>query len=78
MMKSRLLLSVAPLALAAALSAFPVLFQAFAHEGHEHFSAGGAGDAKKPSRTVKITMLEDGAAPRQLVSGTSARRHRGL
>jgi len=59
MKKSRLLLSLAPLALAAALSVFPVLFQTSAHDGHEHFSAGEAGDAKKPSRTVKITMLED-------------------
>jgi uncharacterized cupredoxin-like copper-binding protein len=31
-----------------------------AHEGHEHFSAGEPGDPKKPSRTVKVTMLEDG------------------
>jgi uncharacterized cupredoxin-like copper-binding protein len=60
MKKSRWLLSVAPLALAAALSVLFVLFQASAHEGHEHFSAGEAGDPKKTSRTVKITMLEDG------------------
>jgi uncharacterized cupredoxin-like copper-binding protein len=31
-----------------------------AHESHEHFSAGEPGDPKKPSRTVKVTMLEDG------------------
>jgi uncharacterized cupredoxin-like copper-binding protein len=34
--------------------------EASAHEGHEHFSAGEPGDPKKPSRTVKVTMLEDG------------------
>jgi len=59
-MKSRLLLSLAPLALAGVLSVLPVFFQASAHEGHEHFSAGEAGDANKPYRTVKITMLEEG------------------
>jgi uncharacterized cupredoxin-like copper-binding protein len=37
-----------------------ILFQASAHEGHEHFSAGEPGDPKKPSRTVKVTMLEEG------------------
>ena len=34
--------------------------QAFAHGVHEHFAAGEPGDPKKPSRTVKVTMLEDG------------------
>ena len=37
-----------------------ILFQASAHEGHEHFSAGEPGDPKKPSRTVKVTILEEG------------------
>jgi uncharacterized cupredoxin-like copper-binding protein len=60
MKKSRLMLSVAPLVLTGALIAHLRFVQASAHEGHEHFSAGEAGDAKKPSRTVKITMLEDG------------------
>ena len=31
-----------------------------AHEGHEHFAAGQPGDPKKPSRVVKVTMLENG------------------
>src|SRR5665213_3528995 len=32
----------------------------YAHEGHEHFSAGEAGDPKKPARTIKVTMREEG------------------
>src|SRR5262249_2241399 len=34
--------------------------EALAHEAHEHFAAGEPGDPKKPSRTVKVTMVEDG------------------
>ena len=34
--------------------------QALAHEDHEHFSAGEPGDPQEPSRTVKVSMLEDG------------------
>jgi uncharacterized cupredoxin-like copper-binding protein len=34
--------------------------QAIAHEKHEHFSAGQPGNPQKPSRTVKVSMLEDG------------------
>jgi uncharacterized cupredoxin-like copper-binding protein len=34
--------------------------QACAHENHERFSAGEPGDPQKPSRIVKVTMLEDG------------------
>jgi uncharacterized cupredoxin-like copper-binding protein len=34
--------------------------QALAHESHEHFSAGEPGDPQKPSRIVKVSMLEDG------------------
>jgi uncharacterized cupredoxin-like copper-binding protein len=34
--------------------------QALAHENHEHFSAGQPGDPQKPSRTVKVSMLEEG------------------
>ena len=30
----------------------------YAHEGEEHFSAGEAGDPKKPLRVVEITMRE--------------------
>ena len=37
-----------------------LLAQASAHEAHEHFAAGEPGDPKKPFRTVKVTMLEDG------------------
>jgi uncharacterized cupredoxin-like copper-binding protein len=39
-----------------------ILRQVAAHEGHghEHFAAGEPGDPKGPSRTVKISMLEDG------------------
>ena len=33
---------------------------AVAHEAHRHFSAGEPGDPKKPARTVKVKMLEDG------------------
>jgi uncharacterized cupredoxin-like copper-binding protein len=31
-----------------------------AHEEHEHFSAGQPGNPKKPARTIKIVMREDG------------------
>ena len=48
------------LALGLALALAGPLSPLLAHEGHEHFSAGEPGDPKKPSRTVKITMLEDG------------------
>jgi uncharacterized cupredoxin-like copper-binding protein len=34
--------------------------RAFPHEAHEHFSAGEPGDSQKPSRTIKVSMLEDG------------------
>ncbi len=37
-----------------------ILWQAAAHEGHEQFSAGEPGNPNRPSRTVKISMLEDG------------------
>jgi uncharacterized cupredoxin-like copper-binding protein len=55
-------LAVASIALACStiISATNAPFQASAHEGHERFSAGEPGDPKKPSRIVKITMLEDG------------------
>jgi uncharacterized cupredoxin-like copper-binding protein len=33
---------------------------AVAHEVHSHFSAGKPGDPKKPARTVKVIMREDG------------------
>jgi uncharacterized cupredoxin-like copper-binding protein len=35
-------------------------FEASAHEGHEHFSAGEPDDPQKPFRTVNVTMSEDG------------------
>jgi uncharacterized cupredoxin-like copper-binding protein len=31
-----------------------------AHEKHEHFSAGDRGNPQKPSRTVQVSMLEEG------------------
>src|SRR2546425_3126487 len=31
-----------------------------AHENHGHFSAGKPGDPKKPARTIKVVMREDG------------------
>jgi len=42
--------------------AFPLggYAQALAHENHDHFSAGQPGDPRKPSRTVKVSMLEEG------------------
>lgn len=48
------------LGLGLALSLAGPLPPLLAHEGHEHFSAGEPGDPKKPSRTVKISMIEDG------------------
>ena len=33
---------------------------AVAHEDHGHFSAGEPGDPKKPARTIKVVMREDG------------------
>jgi uncharacterized cupredoxin-like copper-binding protein len=33
---------------------------AHAHEGHQSFAAGEPGDRKKPSRTIKVVMREDG------------------
>src|SRR5260370_21683573 len=33
---------------------------AFAHEDRGHFSAGEPGDPKKPARTIKVIMREDG------------------
>ena len=62
MNKSHIMLSFASLALASALSV-PLTsysFRALAHESHAHFSAGVPGNPKKPSRTVKVTMLEKG------------------
>ena len=32
----------------------------YAHEGHEHFSAGEPGDPKKPARVVDVSMREHG------------------
>jgi uncharacterized cupredoxin-like copper-binding protein len=34
---------------------------AYAHEGHEHFAAGEPGDPKKPARTIRVLMLDDGS-----------------
>src|SRR5665213_1678148 len=48
--------------LLAALFSFGVAtpIYVYAHEGHEHFSAGEAGDPKKPARTIKVLMREEG------------------
>jgi uncharacterized cupredoxin-like copper-binding protein len=51
---------VAMVALVALAFALGCYVQAPAHENHEHFSAGEPGNPQKPSRTVKVTMLEDG------------------
>ena len=57
-MKARTAVSLLALGLALALAdAVPPLL---AHEGHETYSAGVPGDPKKPSRTVKVKMLEEG------------------
>ena len=51
-----------PLAVAALAGlAFPPggYVQALAHEDYEHFSAGEPGDPQKPSRIVKVSMVED-------------------
>ena len=60
MRNNRLLLSLGSLVLASALCFAGYSFHAVAHEGHVHFSAGTPGDPRKPSRTVKVTMLEEG------------------
>jgi len=54
-----LLLPLVTLAWGSTLAAASIL-PASAHEGHEHFTAGKPGDPKKPSRIVKVSMLEDG------------------
>ena len=55
-----LLLAFAAVAWGAILPFASIQFQASAHEGHEHLAAGEPGDPKKPSRTVNVTMLEEG------------------
>jgi len=41
-------------------SELPTPVNVYAHEGHEHFSAGEPGDPKKPARTINIARQEDG------------------
>jgi uncharacterized cupredoxin-like copper-binding protein len=55
-----LLLPLMALAWGSTLPVASILFQASAHEGHEHFTAGEPGDPKRPARIVKVTMLEEG------------------
>jgi len=43
-----------------AIASGSTLFQVSAHDSREHFTAGEPGDPKKPSRLVKVTMLEEG------------------
>jgi uncharacterized cupredoxin-like copper-binding protein len=50
------LLAVATLAIGAGPSG-----SARAHEDHGHFSAGEPGDPKKPARTVRVVMYDDGS-----------------
>jgi uncharacterized cupredoxin-like copper-binding protein len=40
--------------------AWSINSQVFAHEDHGHFSAGEPGNPLKASRTVKVSMVEDG------------------
>ena len=57
-MNRRTILLAAALVLTAAGSAVPLA--ANAHDAHSHYSAGAPGDPKKPARTVKVTMIEQG------------------
>jgi uncharacterized cupredoxin-like copper-binding protein len=53
--------AVSSFALGLSLILISVVSPLLAHEGHHlGFSAGEPGDPKKPSRTIKVTMLEDG------------------
>lgn len=54
------LLPLMALAWGSTLPLASILFQASAHEGLEHFTAGEPGDPKRPARIVKVTMLEEG------------------
>ena len=53
-------LSVAAAVLALLLAPSAALVRADAHEGHPTFSAGEPGDPKKPARTVRVLMHDDG------------------
>ena len=57
-MKLKTSLLAIALLVAAVSSVVPLI--ARAHEAHGHFSAGEPGDPKKPGRTVKVTMVEQG------------------
>jgi uncharacterized cupredoxin-like copper-binding protein len=59
MMTARRSIVFVMVALALALGRWPAV-EALAHEAHGHFSAGEPGNPKKPARTVKIVMREDG------------------
>lgn len=50
-------------------------FQALAHQDHEHFPAGEPGNPKEPSRTVNVSMLEEGK--RMLFDPSSIEVRRG-
>jgi uncharacterized cupredoxin-like copper-binding protein len=41
-------------------TAWSIHSQTFAHEDHGHFSAGEPGNPQKASRTVKVSMMEEG------------------
>jgi uncharacterized cupredoxin-like copper-binding protein len=43
------------------LTATPAIIPAHAHEDHGLFSAGEPGDPKKPARTIRVLMIDDGS-----------------
>jgi uncharacterized cupredoxin-like copper-binding protein len=47
-------------AAAALLFTSTLLIPTLAHEDHGHFSAGEPGDPKKPARTIRVLMVDDG------------------
>ena len=58
--KSILLATVLLLSVSGGLAALTALPDAASAHGDKHFPAGEPGDPKKPARTVKVSMFEDG------------------
>lgn len=54
--RCKILITVVPLI----CTAWCIHSRAFAHEDHGHFSAGEPGNSGKASRTVKVSMMEEG------------------
>jgi len=50
---------------------------AYAHEDHASFSAGAPGDPKKPARTIRVRMLDDGNEQNMRFEPALIRVHRG-